>query len=158
MKVTLILVGKTTDLNLKALIDEYEKRLSHYNIGFQINVIPDVKNSKNMTEEIQKAAEADAILKAILPSDFVVLLDERGKQRTSTEFADWMETKMMDSSKRLVFIIGGPYGFSKKVYDRAEQMMALSKMTFSHQMVRLVFIEQLYRAMTIIRHEPYHHQ
>ena len=158
MKVCLIMVGKTNNPNLIKMIEEYEKRISHYNIGFQQFVIPDLKNTKNMTQQLQKDAEGEAILKAILPSDFVVILDERGRQQNSVEFAEWMQEKIMEANKRLVFVIGGPYGFSKKVYDRANQKMALSTMTFSHQMVRLVFIEQLYRAMTIIRHEPYHHQ
>lgn len=157
MKATLILVGKTTGKHFPELIDEYAGRVKHY-IGFDIVTIPELRNTKNLTAEQQKQQEGELILKQLQPGDHVVLLDEHGKEFRSIEFADWMGKKMNTVSKRLVFIIGGPYGFSKEVYDKCNEKLSLSKMTFSHQMIRMIFVEQLYRAMTIMKGEPYHHE
>lgn len=157
MKTLLILVKRTTDPHISALIDEYAGRLKHY-LSFDIVVVPELKNNKKMTEQQQKQLEGEQILKCLQPGDHVVLLDERGRELRSIELADWMTHKMNTLSHRLVFIIGGPYGFSDDVYAVAKQKLSLSKMTFSHQMVRLIFVEQLYRAMTIIKGEPYHHE
>lgn len=157
MKATLILVGKTVNKNFVTLIEEYAQRVTHY-IGFDIITIPELRNTKSLTAEQQKTAEGELILKQLQPGDCVVLLDEHGKELRSVEFSTWMERKMQTVSKRLVFVIGGPYGFSPAVYDVAQEKLSLSRMTFSHQMVRLIFVEQLYRAMTIMRGEPYHHE
>lgn len=138
-------------------MDDYEARVKHY-VGFDIIVIPDLKNTKALTEEQQRQAEGALILKQLQPGDTVVLLDERGKEFRSIEFAEWMERKQHTVSRRLVFVVGGPYGFSPEVYARANEQLSLSRMTFSHQMVRLFFVEQIYRAQTIIRGEPYHHE
>ena len=157
MKTTLLLVGKTTDKHITALIDEYKQRLSHY-LNFEIIVIPELKNTKNLTFEQQKTSEGEQILKQISQADTVVLLDEHGKEQSSVGFSKWIEKKLNSTPRRLVFIIGGPYGFSDSVRERASELISLSQMTFSHQMVRLIFVEQLYRAMTIINGEPYHHE
>ena len=157
MKATLILVGKTVDKRFAELISEYTNRLKHY-ISFEINIIPELKNTKNLTSEQQKNSEAELIIKNLQPSDYVVLLDEHGKEMRSVEMADWMKRKMNTINKRIVFIIGGPYGFSQKIYDIAHEKLSMSKMTFSHQMIRLIFVEQLYRSMTILNGEPYHHE
>ncbi len=156
MKTELILVSKTTDKHLAAGIDDYVSRICHY-LPFAITVIPELKNTKNMTEEQQKVREGELILQKIQPSDTVVLLDEHGKEFRSIEFADWLQKKQ-NMARRLVFVIGGPYGFSESIYKRADEQLSLSKMTFSHQMVRLLFVEQIYRACTIIKGEPYHHE
>ena len=156
MKTTLILVGKTTDKPFQAGIDDYISRIAHY-MPFETLTIPELKNTKNLTEEQQKTAEGELILKQLQPSDTVVLLDEHGREMRSVEFARWLEQKR-NTARRLVFIIGGPYGFSQAVYSRANEQVSLSKMTFSHQMIRLVFTEQIYRACTIIKGEPYHHE
>lgn len=156
MKTELILVSKTTDKHLAAGIDDYVSRICHY-LPFAITVIPELKNTKNMTEEQQKVREGELILQKIQPSDTVVLLDEHGKEFRSIEFADWLQKKQ-NTTRRLVFVIGGPYGFSESIYKRADEQLSLSKMTFSHQMVRLLFVEQIYRACTIIKGEPYHHE
>ena len=156
MKTILLQVGKTIDRHITALINDYVERLGHY-LPFDVVTIPDLKNTKSLTEEQQKRAEGELILKAIQPTDTVILLDEHGKQQRSTEFAQWLEGQQQ-KARRLVFVIGGPYGFSPMVYERANQLMSLSPMTFSHQMVRLIFSEQLYRACTIIKGEPYHHE
>ena len=156
MKTELILIGKTTDRHFQAGIDDYVGRVGHY-MPFSLNVIPELKNTKSLSEDQQKEREGDLILKALQPSDWLVLLDEHGKEYTSVEFASWIERKQQ-TVRRLVFCIGGPYGFSKSVYERANEKVSLSKMTFSHQMVRLVFAEQIYRACTIIKGEPYHHE
>lgn len=156
MKVALVLVGKTVNKHIE-LIDEYAGRVKHY-IGFDIITIPELRNTKNLSAEQQKQQEGELILKQLQPGDHVVLLDEHGKEYRSIEFSKYMENKMLTVSKRLVFIIGGPYGFSPDVYDKANEKLSLSKMTFSHQMIRLIFVEQLYRAMTIMRGEPYHHE
>ena len=156
MKTELILVSKTTDKHLAAGIDDYVSRICHY-LPIAITVIPELKNTKNMTEEQQKVREGELILQKIQPSDTVVLLDEHGKEFRSIEFADWLQKKQ-NTARRLVFVIGGPYGFSESIYKRADEQLSLSKMTFSHQMVRLLFVEQIYRACTIIKGEPYHHE
>jgi 23S rRNA (pseudouridine1915-N3)-methyltransferase len=157
MKIQLIVTGKTfQDFVLKGF-EDYCTRLKHY-LPFETKVIPDIKNTKNLSVEQQKEKEGELILKHIQPDDFVVLLDERGKSFTSVGFAEYLEKKMQLVPKRLVFIVGGPYGFSQKIYGVAHDKMALSQMTFSHQLIRLVFAEQLYRAMTILNREPYHHE
>lgn len=156
MKTELILVGKTQNKHFIAAINDYVDRLSHY-MPFNITTLPDLKQTKSLSEEQQKEREGEQILKLLQPSDTVVLLDERGKELRSIEYADWLQRRQA-TSRRLVFIIGGPYGFSKAIYERANDMISLSRMTFSHQMVRLIFVEQLYRACTIIKGEPYHHE
>lgn len=156
MKSELVLVGKTMEKLYADGIADYAERINHY-LPFSITVIPALKNTKNITKEQQKHAEGELILKHIQPSDTVILLDEHGKENTSMELARWLANKQ-HTSKRLLFIIGGPYGFSSEVYDRANEKISLSKMTFSHQMVRLIFTEQLYRACTIIKGESYHHE
>ena len=156
MKITLLVVGKTTSVQIASLIQEYLKRLTHY-IPFVLQVIPELKNTKALTPEQQKLAEGELILRAINSSTDLVLLDEHGKEFRSVEFADYVQ-KRMSSGRDVVFVVGGPYGFSEAVYQRANGKISLSKMTFSHQMVRLFFVEQLYRAMTILRGEPYHHE
>lgn len=156
MKTELILVSKTTDKHLAAGINDYMERIGHY-MPFGITVIPDLKNTKSLSEEQQKNREGELILQKLQPSDTVVLLDEHGKEFRSIEFADWLQKKQ-NTVRRLVFVIGGPYGFSEEVYARANEQLSLSKMTFSHQMVRLLFVEQIYRACTIIKGEPYHHE
>jgi 23S rRNA (pseudouridine1915-N3)-methyltransferase len=150
-------VGKTDTDYLKAGIEEYYKRLSRY-IDYEMKVLPDIRNSKNMSETLQKENEGKLILGTLAPSDYVSLLDENGKIFSSVEFSDYLVRKMLGNIKRLVFVIGGPYGFSEEIYNRANDKISLSKMTFSHQMVRMIFTEQLYRAMTIIKGEPYHHK
>ncbi|HHT21975.1 MAG TPA: 23S rRNA (pseudouridine(1915)-N(3))-methyltransferase RlmH [Bacteroidales bacterium] len=157
MKIKLLMIGKTTDAKLAALIDEYAGRLKYY-INFEQTVIPELKNAKNLTFEQQKEREGELLLAKLEKSDEVILLDERGKHYTSIEFSDFISKKMIFSNKSMVFVVGGPYGFSEKVYQRADSQISLSKMTFSHQMIRLFFTEQLYRAMTIIKGEPYHHE
>ena len=156
MKTLLILVGKTNDKHFAAGINDYVERIGHY-MPFDVVTIPELRNTKNLTEEQQKTVERELILKQLQPSDTVVLLDEHGRELRSVEFARWMEQKR-NTARRLVFVIGGPYGFSPAVYARANEQVSLSKMTFSHQMVRLVFTEQVYRACTIIKGEPYHHE
>ena len=157
MRIGLILVGKTVNRHFVELIDEYAGRVKHY-ISFDITVIPELKNTKSLSVDQQKQQEGELILKQLQGGDHVVLLDEHGKEFRSVEFSKWVEQKMQTVNKRLVFIIGGPYGFSSDVYAKANEKISLSKMTFSHQMVRLIFVEQLYRAMTIMRGEPYHHE
>ena len=156
MKTTLIWVGKTMDKRIVSLIDDYTGRIVHY-MPFQTVTIPDLKSTKSLMQSQQKDMEGVQILKYIQASDYVVLLDERGTERRSVEFAKWLTQKNM-STRSLVFVIGGPYGFSDAVYQRANERISLSSMTFSHQMVRLFFVEQLYRACTIIKGEPYHHE
>lgn len=157
MKITLAVVGKMAAGYLNKGIDEYCSRLKHY-VPFDIQYIADVKNTKNLSETQQKQAEGRNILATLEKSDCVVLLDEHGKQFTSIEFAQYIEKKMTTVGRRLVFVVGGPYGFSPEVYARANEKISLSSMTFSHEMIRLIFTEQLYRAMTILRGEPYHHE
>lgn len=156
MKTELIMVGKTVDKLYTKGIGDYQERIGHY-MPFNITVIPALKNTKSLSEDQQKQAEGELILRLIQPSDTVVLLDEHGAERTSMEMATWL-TRKQQTAHRLVFIIGGPYGFSADVYGRADEKISLSRMTFSHQMVRLIFVEQLYRACTIIRGESYHHE
>lgn len=158
MKVTLLVVGKTTDPHIVALIDDYKRRLTHY-LPFEMVVIPELKNAKNLTEEQQKQQEGELILKAVGKgaTAHVVLLDEHGCEYRSVAFADYLQ-KRMSAGQDIVFVVGGPYGFSPEVYARANAKISLSQMTFSHQMVRLFFVEQIYRAMTILRSEPYHHE
>lgn len=156
MKTELILVGKTTDKHFQAGIDDYVGRVGHY-MPFSVVVIPELKNTKAMSQAEQKQREGELILSKVQEGDALVLLDEKGKSLRSVEFAKWLEKRQHDGRK-LVFCIGGPYGFSDAVYQRANDMVSLSPMTFSHQMVRLVFTEQLYRACTIIRGESYHHE
>ena len=157
MKISLVVIGKTNGKFLIEGINEYTKRLSYY-IPFNIEYLPDVKNNKKLSEEQQKTLEGNTILGALEKSDYVVLLDEHGKEFTSIEFSKYIEKKMTTVPKRLVFIVGGPYGFAQEVKDRANEKISLSKMTFSHEMIRLIFTEQLYRAMTIMNNEPYHHE
>lgn len=157
MKVAFVVIGKTDTSYLIDAIHEYKNRLAHY-IPFEIEVIPDIKNAKNLSEAQQKEKEGELILKTLQPGDYLVLLDDKGKEFTSLQFAVYLEKKMHTVSKRLVFAVGGPYGFSPAVYQAAKEKISLSKMTFSHQMIRLIFIEQVYRAMTILHNEPYHHE
>ena len=157
MKFTLLVVGRTVEKHYITAIDDYVSRTKHFT-QFDREVIPELKNTKSLSMEQQKEKEAELILKALQPGDVVVLLDEHGKEFRSIEFADWIERKMHTVNKRLVFIIGGPYGFSPKVYAVAQEKISLSKMTFSHQMIRLIFVEQLYRAFTILNNNPYHHE
>lgn len=156
MKTLLILVGKTTNKHFQAGINDYVERIGHY-ISFEVMTIQGLKNTKSLSEDQQKTAEGEMILKQLQSSDTVVLLDEHGRELRSMEFARWMEQKQ-NAARRLVFVIGGPYGFSKDVYNRANEQLSLSRMTFSHQMIRLIFTEQVYRACTIIRGESYHHE
>ena len=156
MRIRLLVTGKTSDNRLQSLIEEYHQRLSHY-VSFDIVVIPDVKNAKSLSQEQLKVAEGEAILARLMPAMDVVLLDEHGREYRSIEFADYLQKKM-SSGKDLTLVIGGPYGFSEAVYARANDKISFSQMTFSHQMIRIMAIEQLYRAMTILRGEPYHHE
>lgn len=157
MKVTLLAIGKTTDSYLLEGISKYVQRLKHYT-SFQILELPELKNTKSLSQEQQKAKEAILILKNITNADYVILLDEKGKEPSSVGFSALLNKKMVGGVQHVVFIIGGPYGFDDTIYARANEQLALSKMTFSHQMVRLFFVEQLYRAYTILKGEPYHHQ
>ena len=157
MKIHLLVIGKTDASYLNEAINEYNNRLKHY-IPFEMQVIPDIKNNKNRTPQQQKEKEGELLSKQLQAGDYVVLLDEKGKEYTSTQFASYIEKKSHTTPKRLVFIVGGPYGFSEEIYNIASEKISLSKMTFSHQMIRLIFIEQIYRAMTILNNEPYHHQ
>lgn len=156
MKTKLIVVGKNNDKNLIKAIDDYIARIKHY-MPFELIVIPELKNTKSMAQASQKEAEGELIIKQLLPSDNVILLDEHGKEYRSIEFAKWIE-KQQQAARNLTFVIGGPYGFSEKVYNRCNGKISLSQMTFSHQMIRLLFVEQVYRACTIIKGEPYHHE
>lgn len=157
MNIKLLAIGKTDDKNLQALLNEYIKRLTFY-VKFDLEVIPDVKNAKNMSIDQQKEKEGDLLLAKIGSGDWVLLLDEKGKKYMSLQFADYLQKRMNSGIKNLIFVIGGPYGFSPEVYARANGKISLSDMTFSHQMVRLFFVEQLYRGYTILRNEPYHHE
>lgn len=157
MKTVLMVVGRTVEKQFQAIISDYIGRVKHY-IPFEIQVITELKVTKSLTPEQQKEKEGELLLKSMQPGDVVVLLDENGKEMRSMEFAGWMQKKQSSVNRRLVFVIGGPYGFSGSVYDVAAEKISLSRMTFSHQMVRMVFIEQLYRAMTILHGEPYHHE
>ncbi len=156
MRTTLILTGKTTDKHIAALTEEYIGRIGHY-MPFTVTVIPELKNTKNLTEEQQKEREAELILRQVQPQDYLVLLDEHGKELRSVELARWLSHKQQ-TCRQLTLVIGGPYGFAPSVYARAQEKISLSLMTFSHQMVRLILAEQIYRACTIIKGEPYHHE
>ncbi len=157
MKVKLLAVGKTDDKNLISLIEAYQNRLKHY-VKFELELIPDLKNAKNLSEKQQKEKEGDLILAKLQATDQLVLLDDKGKQFTSMEFSQFLQKKMNSGIKQLVLVIGGPYGFSDSVYQKAQGKLSLSRMTFSHQMIRLFIVEQLYRGFTILRNEPYHHE
>ena len=157
MTIKLVCIGKTDKKELEQLIKVYSDRLQHY-IKFEFEVIPDLKKTKNLDENQQKTKEGELILSGVQNSDFVILLDENGKQFSSESFSEYIQKRMNTGLKRLIFVIGGPYGFSEDVYQRANSKVSLSKMTFSHQMVRLFFTEQLYRAFTILKNEPYHHR
>lgn len=157
MTIRLLAIGKTDNKALQLLISEYENRLKHY-VRFTLEVIPDLKNSKNLSETQQKEKEGELILKKINATDALILLDENGKQYASLEFSNYLQKKMNSGIKQLVFVIGGPYGFSDAVYKKAQAKISLSKMTFSHQMVRLFVVEQIYRGFTILKNEPYHHR
>ena len=157
MKILLIVIGKTDSQWLIDGIDQYAERLSHF-CQFELQVIPDIRHTRNMDPVTQKVREGEQILKIIQPSDEVFLLDDKGSEMTSPQMASWLEKHLSQSAKRLVFIIGGPYGFSPDVYARIPGRLSLSRMTFSHQMVRLIFVEQLYRAFAILKNLPYHHE
>ena len=157
MKILFLVIGKTDESYLEIGIGKYIKRLEHY-IPSEMKVIPDIKNRKTLTEEQQKKAEGSLILSQINSGDDLILLDENGKTFSSVNFSQWIEKQINIGNKRIVFVVGGPYGFSKEVYEKSKFKISLSEMTFSHQMVRLFFVEQLYRAMTILRGEPYHHE
>ena len=156
MKITLLAIGKTNAKYLQEGIEQYTKRLSHY-IPFELKILPDVKTTKALTTDKQKEMEGQMFLNTIQSGDVVVLLDERGKEMTSRDFSVYIDKKMVTVAKNLIFVIGGPYGFSAEMYNRANEKLSLSKMTFSHEMIRLFFIEQIYRAMTILKGDPYHH-
>ena len=157
MNIELIVVGKTDMKEVEALVTMYTKRLNHY-VRFAITTIADIRNTKKLSEAEQKRLEGEAILRLINDSDLLMLLDEHGSEFRSIEFAEMIQRRMSAGTKRLVFVIGGPYGFSDAVYQRANSKISLSKMTFSHQIVRAIFTEQLYRAFTILKNEPYHHE
>ena len=157
MNIRLLTIGKTDNKSLQTLIDDYTKRLSFY-VKFDLEIIPDIKNVKNLSEAQQKEKEGELILSKITPTDHLILLDENGKTFSSVGFSDFLQKKMNAGTKTLVFVIGGPYGFSETVYQKAQGKVSLSEMTFSHQMVRLFVIEQIYRGFTILRNEPYHHK
>lgn len=156
MKIIFLVIGKTDENYLETGIVKYIKRLEHY-VPFEMKIIPDIKNRKTLTEEQQKTAEGELILSQLNAGDDLILLDEKGKTFSSVSFSQWIEKQMNSSSKRMFFVVGGPYGFSKEVYAKSKFKISLSEMTFSHQMIRLIFVEQLYRAFTIIKGEPYHH-
>ncbi|OAB78891.1 23S rRNA (pseudouridine(1915)-N(3))-methyltransferase RlmH [Cochleicola gelatinilyticus] len=157
MKITLLAIGKTDNKQLQTLIEDYTKRLRHY-VSFDFEIIRDIKNAKNLSEDQQKKLEGEEILKRLTPSDQLILLDENGKSFTSEAFSKYLQKKMNSGLKQLIFVIGGPYGFSNEIYQRANGKIALSSMTFSHQMIRLFFVEQVYRGFTILKNEPYHHK
>ena len=167
MKTVFLVIGKTTDARIATLTDEYIGRINHY-VPFEMQVIPELRNAKNLSQEQQKEQEAELLKKNLQPSDYIVLLDEHGKERRSMDFAQWMQKRIAASPRRLVFIVGGPYGFAPDIHKMAQEVtgsaasrveeISLSQMTFSHQMIRLLFVEQIYRAMTILKGEPYHHE
>lgn len=157
MKTVFIVIGKTTDKRLEALTNEYIQRIGHY-MPFEMLAIPELRNAKNLSQEQQKEEEASMLKRYLQPGDYIVLLDEHGRERRSMDFALWMQKRMAAAPRRLVFVVGGPYGFAPEIHRMAQEEISLSQMTFSHQMIRLLFVEQVYRAMTIIRGEPYHHE
>lgn len=156
MKIVIIAVGKTTTQYIAAATDDFIRRASRY-VPVEMSIIPDLRSTRGLTEEMQKQREGKSIIASLQPGDLVTLLDERGAELTSRQFAGEIERAMVSGLKRMVFVIGGPYGFSPEVYARADRKLSLSRMTFTHEMVRLFFAEQVYRAMTIMRGEPYHH-
>ncbi|MDT0553874.1 23S rRNA (pseudouridine(1915)-N(3))-methyltransferase RlmH [Urechidicola vernalis] len=157
MKIKLLAIGKTDDAQLQKLIETYQNRLKHY-VKFELQIIPDIKNVKNLSEKQQKEKEGELLLKQLASTDQLILLDEKGKDFRSKEFAQYLQKKMNSGIKQLVFVIGGPYGFSETVYKKAQGKVSISKMTFSHQMIRLFVVEQIYRGFTILKNEPYHHE
>ena len=157
MNIELIVIGKTDQQEVASLVEQYAKRVNHY-CKFTVTTIADVKNTRNMAPSRQKQLEGEMILRLISDGDWLVLMDERGRQFTSMEYADWLQKRMLSGVKRLAIVIGGPYGFSDEVYKRANEKISLSKMTFSQQIVRAIFAQQLYRAFTILNNEPYHHE
>lgn len=157
MKITLLVVGKTDSSHIKELFEMYQKRLNHY-IKFHFIAIADIKNTKKMSSEQQKIKEGQSILKQLSPTDQLILLDEKGKMFSSVEFSNFLQKKMNSGIKNIVFAIGGPYGFSEEIYQKSVGKISLSKMTFSHQMIRIFMVEQLYRAFTILKNEPYHNE
>lgn len=157
MRLSLLVIGKTSDRHVQALIDDYASRLTHY-VPFAIDVIPELRSTRALTPEQQKMMEAELIKKQLQPADYVVLLDEHGTERRSMDFAAWLQKRMNTGARRIVFIVGGPYGFDPSIHALAKEEISLSQMTFSHQLIRLIFVEQLYRAHTILRGEPYHHE
>lgn len=157
MTIELIVIGKTDSQEVTALVETYARRVNRY-CKFSITVLPDLRSTRNLTTKQQRTAEGEAILRQLGEGDYVALLDERGTEYRSTEFADWLQKRMNSGVKRLAMVIGGPYGFSDEVYARADARLSLSRMTFSHQLVRAIFAEQIYRAFTILHHEPYHHE
>ncbi|MBR9915554.1 MAG: 23S rRNA (pseudouridine(1915)-N(3))-methyltransferase RlmH [Algicola sp.] len=157
MTIKLLAIGKTDNTHLQSLIEDYQKRLGFY-IKFEFDIIPDLKKTKHLSEAQQKQKEGELILKKLHPTDLLILLDENGKQMDSVNFSNYLQKHMNSGIKQLVFVIGGPYGFSEVLYQKANGKLSLSKMTFSHQMIRLFVIEQLYRAFTILKNEPYHHR
>ena len=157
MKTIFIVIGKTTDKRIATLTDEYIGRIGHY-MPFEMQVIPELRNVKNLSQEQQKEQEGELLKKSIQPGDYVVLLDEHGQERRSMDFAQWIGKRMAAAPRRLVFVVGGSYGFAPQIHKMAQEEISLSQMTFSHQMIRLLFVEQIYRAMTILSGEPYHHE
>jgi len=157
VKIKLVAIGKTDDKHLMHLIEDYQKRLGHY-IKFEFKELPDIKNTKNLSESEQKDREGELILKELTATDQLILLDEKGHEFRSIEFSRFLQKKMNSGIKQLVFLIGGPYGFSDTIYQKAQGKISLSKMTFSHQMIRLFMVEQFYRAFTILKNQPYHHE
>ncbi len=157
MKLLFLVIGRTVEKRLTSLIDDYVQRVKHY-VPFDMEVIPELKNTKALSAEQQKEREGELLQKQLREGDYVVLLDEGGREFRSVEFADYLQKKQSVAARRLVFVVGGPYGFSPAIYALAREKVSLSKMTFSHQMVRLFFVEQVYRTMTILRGEPYHHE
>ena len=157
MKIKLLAIGKTDDSALISLISRYQDRLQHY-VSFDLDILPDLKQVKNMSESEQKIKEGSLIQKQLKPGDFVCLLDEKGREFNSVDFSKYLQKRMNSGLKRLVFIIGGPYGFSEEIYKIAQGKISMSQMTFSHQMIRLFAVEQIYRGFTILKNEPYHHR
>lgn len=157
MVIDLLLIGKTDSDEIAALIADYSKRINRY-AKFSVIILPDVRSSRKLPEGVQKQNEGDMIMRQLSAQDTVILLDEKGEEMRSVEFASWIGRKMAGTGRRLCFIVGGPYGFSQEIYDRADGMLSLSKMTFSHQIIRAIFAEQLYRAFSILNHTPYHHE
>lgn len=157
MKLLLLVIGKTTDRHVQALIDDYSSRLGHY-VPFSLETVPELRNTRALSSEQQKTQEAELIRKQLQPGDHLVLLDEHGTERRSVDFASWLGKRMTAGARRIVFVVGGPYGFDASIHQLANEEISLSQMTFSHQLIRVLFVEQLYRACTILRGEPYHHE